>query len=356
MALVKCPECGREKVSDSAEACPDCGYGIKVHVERVRREEEVKRKEEEKRKQKEIIAPQDNVPAKESKIMAIVLIGLIAFIVGIIAFSNISQTNKEIEKYCSFDSFEVSKYNNEQECMMALIDCADLYNDMKTEITSEWRYKDNNKKTDLYEHLENNFDQKVEQIVNNYAGEFEYSLSEIKSTLKEEGGLLGSIGEYYDEQAYGYAFNSYLYYFTDVYVEDCIYYIVKTAYPETFSEGISERLLGVGIDAWGDTGQELLDELLVYIDSTQEGRSAYASKISTAKQQLYDKNEATGKTVNGKKPPAIGMTAEEVKASTWGSPKEINKDTYSWGVKEQWVYSGYRYIYLEDGIVTSISE
>lgn len=32
MALVKCPECGRENVSDSAEMCPDCGYGIKTHL------------------------------------------------------------------------------------------------------------------------------------------------------------------------------------------------------------------------------------------------------------------------------------------------------------------------------------
>ena len=55
-------------------------------------------------------------------------------------------------------------------------------------------------------------------------------------------------------------------------------------------------------------------------------------------------------------PPYIGMTAQEVLQSTWGKPKDINKTTYSWGVKEQWCYSGYRYIYLEDGIVTSISE
>lgn len=33
MALIKCPECGREKVSDSAEACPDCGFGIKKYFE-----------------------------------------------------------------------------------------------------------------------------------------------------------------------------------------------------------------------------------------------------------------------------------------------------------------------------------
>lgn len=57
-----------------------------------------------------------------------------------------------------------------------------------------------------------------------------------------------------------------------------------------------------------------------------------------------------------KKEPAIGMTAEQVEASTWGKPKDINKTTYSWGVKEQWVYPNYRYIYLEDGIVTAIQE
>ena len=45
MALIKCPECGREKVSDSAEMCPDCGYGIKAHFERIRIEEERKESE-----------------------------------------------------------------------------------------------------------------------------------------------------------------------------------------------------------------------------------------------------------------------------------------------------------------------
>ena len=31
MALIKCPECGNE-VSDSAEICPKCGYGIKKYL------------------------------------------------------------------------------------------------------------------------------------------------------------------------------------------------------------------------------------------------------------------------------------------------------------------------------------
>lgn len=37
MALVNCPECGRGNVSDSAEACPDCGYGIKAYFEELER-------------------------------------------------------------------------------------------------------------------------------------------------------------------------------------------------------------------------------------------------------------------------------------------------------------------------------
>ncbi len=54
--------------------------------------------------------------------------------------------------------------------------------------------------------------------------------------------------------------------------------------------------------------------------------------------------------------PAIGMTAEEVRASSWGEPYKINKTTYAWGTTEQWCYSDNRYIYFENGSVTAISE
>jgi ribosomal protein L37E/putative Mn2+ efflux pump MntP len=40
MALIKCPECGREDVSDSAESCPNCGYGIKSYFEEIKRRKE----------------------------------------------------------------------------------------------------------------------------------------------------------------------------------------------------------------------------------------------------------------------------------------------------------------------------
>ncbi|OME54136.1 hypothetical protein BSK59_16280 [Paenibacillus odorifer] len=54
--------------------------------------------------------------------------------------------------------------------------------------------------------------------------------------------------------------------------------------------------------------------------------------------------------------PAIGMTEEKVLLSNWGKPKDINRTTTKYGVDEQWVYSGNRYVYLEDGIVTAVQE
>lgn len=54
--------------------------------------------------------------------------------------------------------------------------------------------------------------------------------------------------------------------------------------------------------------------------------------------------------------PEVGMTSEEVRNSIWGEPREINKTTTKYGVREQWVYYGNRYIYFEDGIVTTIQE
>lgn len=33
MALINCPECGRENISDSAESCPNCGFGIVDHMQ-----------------------------------------------------------------------------------------------------------------------------------------------------------------------------------------------------------------------------------------------------------------------------------------------------------------------------------
>lgn len=48
----------------------------------------------------------------------------------------------------------------------------------------------------------------------------------------------------------------------------------------------------------------------------------------------------------------IGMTNEMARYS-WGEPIEINRTVGSWGVNEQWVYSGDVFLYFENGILTS---
>lgn len=51
MALIKCPECGKENISDSATTCPFCGYGIKEHFDLINQKEafdEKKQKDREK--------------------------------------------------------------------------------------------------------------------------------------------------------------------------------------------------------------------------------------------------------------------------------------------------------------------
>lgn len=94
MALIKCPECGREKVSDNAEACPNCGYGIKAHFEKIRKEEERLKEEEMRKKEYERLAEERErelqteiaaMPAPRKPFPWIILLGIF-FAAGAIVF------------------------------------------------------------------------------------------------------------------------------------------------------------------------------------------------------------------------------------------------------------------------------
>lgn len=51
----------------------------------------------------------------------------------------------------------------------------------------------------------------------------------------------------------------------------------------------------------------------------------------------------------------LGMTRDDVLASSWGKPTKVNTSTYKFGVHEQWVYrDGGGYLYFEDGVLTAI--
>lgn len=108
MALTKCPECGRENVSDSAEMCPVCGYGIKAHFEEIRQEEERKeqiRKTEEARKKAEIEAKQQeeerikSVPQLEKPQLTAPLVVLgISVLFFLFGVAQLSESEWEVER------------------------------------------------------------------------------------------------------------------------------------------------------------------------------------------------------------------------------------------------------------------
>ncbi|MBU3114337.1 hypothetical protein [Clostridium lacusfryxellense] len=57
-----------------------------------------------------------------------------------------------------------------------------------------------------------------------------------------------------------------------------------------------------------------------------------------------------------KKEPYIGMTEKNLLLCLWGRPEDINTTTTTYGVSKQYCYSDYRFVYVKDGIVTTIQD
>lgn len=111
------------------------------------------------------------------------------------------------------------------------------------------------------------------------------------------------------------------------------------------------------------------DLMIFYLNEIPPNYSGYASdvimkfklslKSKGAWEQMYNEQQQLLKVIDKEKEvyePQIGMTGDEVRHSSWGEPEDINKTTTKYSVSEQWVYDDFKYIYLEDGIVTAIQE
>ena len=74
----------------------------------------------------------------------------------------------------------------------------------------------------------------------------------------------------------------------------------------------------------------------------------------THKAQLYKESQLEAEISKGKRgTPMLGMTTNQVLETSWGSPNKINRTTATYGVHEQWVYTGGRYLYFEDGVLVA---
>ncbi len=117
----------------------------------------------------------------------------------------------------------------------------------------------------------------------------------------------------------------------------------------------SYQLEDIGVDEL-NSFLEIHKDFVTYLIEYRDNYYAPVRNGQIALENEGQKKQNEIEEALSKKIPQIGMTSEEVKMTSWGMPDKINKDTYEWGVKEQWVYDGKGYVYLENGVVTSVSE
>lgn len=98
MALMKCPECGKE-ISDKAMLCPNCGYPI-AQCKNLKKEEYTSKENaveentvEENTAQEKIILPKENVKISPKK-AAIVGISIVLGITAIFSLTSLLGKNK----------------------------------------------------------------------------------------------------------------------------------------------------------------------------------------------------------------------------------------------------------------------
>jgi TolA-binding protein len=91
-------------------------------------------------------------------------------------------------------------------------------------------------------------------------------------------------------------------------------------------------------------------EFNIYDDKVTSDRMY---KLSSVLEDKVSEIKRTEELKNAPEP-KVGMTMDEVLKSSWGYPLDKNKTITAKITYEQWVYSNYRYIYIENGKVTAI--
>ncbi len=85
---MKCPECGRENVSDSAESCPECGYPIRSYFEKLKKQqletqENIKQKQNREEKLNEL-AKNVKIPTDKPQLHLITYLGIFLLLLDIL--------------------------------------------------------------------------------------------------------------------------------------------------------------------------------------------------------------------------------------------------------------------------------
>ena len=175
MALVNCPECGREKVSQSATCCPSCGYDIKAHFNRIQRS------------QRRRSSRRTRIRKMKLTIFALISITLVCCI----AYVSISKYTDQIFKEFNiasnnFESFSYTAFDS------AMVTMNDVIKYEKNTYNCE-EYKESTGKVGTYLYFDNASRHYL--FRNGYLDEYTYiinSESEFNNAVSEMIGLFGA--------------------------------------------------------------------------------------------------------------------------------------------------------------------
>jgi len=85
-----------------------------------------------------------------------------------------------------------------------------------------------------------------------------------------------------------------------------------------------------------------------------DGRAGYAGCFELMAETTDVDPAVTAADCKRRGNPRIGMTAKQVEASCWGKPGHVNRRQTAGAITDQYVYGDGRYLYLRNGVVTSI--
>lgn len=381
MAIIQCPECGKE-VSDTAKACPNCGYPIKQKIKQKQENEKQKFRQEKKvelkQKRKENFQKIKPIHIINVVIVVIVIVTIVLFANKNIDYKNAVKTYEAGDYKSAYEYFKKSNYRDSIEYReKTIIEYAKLLikekefesaDQMLNLITDKTIYLELQKEmtyirsVEAYEAGAFELSYKLLQNIKEYKDAETYlKNAEMMMNIQGEWNLSGSLIPFWGSvKEINFAalniegWRATLLYCTDLSMKyeevgSCKLNMINTAEVSLKIDTIEYIITS----KYSGDGQMILVALVINDDFLNEFDINYIWNN-------YSGNRETlcfFKTDSGiPKQPTIGMKADEVEQSTWGSPNKINKTTYSWGVKEQWCYPSSKYIYLEDGIVVAISE
>ncbi|MEH7687680.1 hypothetical protein V7192_18790, partial [Bacillus safensis] len=90
------------------------------------------------------------------------------------------------------------------------------------------------------------------------------------------------------------------------------------------------------------------------INALQKGKNDQIEE-NIKESEKVERSTAIEERTNNPQNVSVGMTKEEVLIEGWGKPEKVKTTQTADQTLEQWIYKGNKYLYFENGILSTIS-